>query len=98
MLYLEQCNADEVEMVNSRQDGSELRPNRLIFYAVFLLGTAPLSILLADDSVESHRYSVARGHGCATNCDRKHLDIGARSNELLGSNIRNNTIFELPTK
>jgi len=46
MLYLEQCNADEVEIVNSGQDASKLCPNRLIFYAVFLLGTAPLSILL----------------------------------------------------
>jgi len=44
--YLEQRNMDEVEMVRSRQDGSELRQNRLIFYAILLLGTAPLSILL----------------------------------------------------
>lgn len=34
--------------------------------------------------------SVARGHSCATNCDRKHLDIRVRFNELLASNIRNN--------
>jgi len=69
-------------------------PEQINFLCHFPVGNRSIIDSVADDSgVGSRRYSVARGHSCATNCDRKHLDIRARSNELLGSNIRNNTSY-----
>lgn len=46
IFYLEWRNMDEVENGQFRARWSELRQIRLIFYAIFLLGTVPLSILL----------------------------------------------------
>lgn len=71
-------------------------PEQINFLCHSPVGNCSIIDPVADDGgVGSRRYSVARGHSYATNCDRKHLDIRARLNGLLGSNIRSNIIFEL---
>jgi len=71
-------------------------PEQINFLCHSPVGNCSIIDPVADDGgVGSRRYSVAGGHSYATNCDRKHLDIRVRLNELLGFNIKNNTIFEL---
>lgn len=95
MFYLGQCNADEVENGQFRARWERTSPEQINFLCRFPAGNCSIIDPVADDGGVGSRYSVARGHSCATNCDRKHLDTQARLKGLLSSNIRNNRIFEL---